>query len=441
MHGLLNNNKGKVLFLPIFFAATVSNVLDCVSMLLDEMIIGNLFDDAAFGAINVIEPYQLVESFLSYMICIGGVAMIIRADGERSQERINDLFSHCITSCLLLGVISFAVYSVFGRQMVDAVSGGTEANPYVLEAISWNRLDALVEPAYIFLFTYILLRGGSMFALLVTIIEISSNFVMSVALGKAMGIGGVVLATGIAFCIGIFLILLFLFLRKENVTVRPYFDAGLTGKLSVISFPESSFIISVAFMEAVVNNTALLNYGIRGIAVAAVVINMFEIVIYVAEGITQYETASLNQYLGQGDNDRVSECIRVTIRAAVLEGLVISALYFMFAEDIVSIFDINDPATFGSAVSAAEVIAVIPIVICFTRILAVFFQYTKRTGRAAFLVIMSWGLLPALGGWLLGRVSLDGITWGVALGASAALFLMILYVRIRKKEKVWALNQ
>ncbi|MCR5654023.1 MAG: hypothetical protein K6G07_00060 [Lachnospiraceae bacterium] len=425
-----------VLFFPIFFAATCSNLLDCVSILLDEMIIGNLFDDAAFGAINMIEPFLMTESFLGYLICIGGVALIIRADGQKSYDLIDTIFSHCVTSCLLLGGICFAVYTIFENQMAQMVSNGTEAMPYVLQAISWNRLDALVEPLYIFLFSYVLLRGGSFYALAVTILEIASNCLLSVVLGRTMGIGGVVFATGLAYCIGIVLIVLYFLLKKEQINVKLGFIPAFAKEITVISFPEGSYVLSLALMEAVINQIGIRNYGIKGIAVAAVVINVYEIVIYVSEGISQYETAALNEYLGQGNRELVSKCIRTTVRAACIEGLVISVLYYGLAKEVVSIFDINDPATCLAAETAVRLVAIIPIVICFTRILAIFYQYTNRVRRASFLIIMSWGFLPALFGWLFGKISLNGLTVGVIVGSTLALLFMILYVTVLKKEKL-----
>ncbi len=430
------NNTRIVWFFPIFLAATFSNILDCVSIFLDEAIIGNLFDDAAFGAVNMIEPYMMTESFFAYLISVGGVAMIIKASGQKAYDRINAVFSHCVTSCLLLGAICFLIYTIFETPMARLVSNETESMPYVLQAISWNRLNALLDPLYIFLFTYVLLRGGSFFALAVTIIEISSNCLLSIVLGEAMGIGGVLFASGLAYCIGIALVVLFLFLRKEQIKVRPGFDLKLAKETSMLGFPESSYVLALAIVEAVINQIATENYGIQGIAVAAVLINVYQIVIYVSEGISEYETAALNEYIGQGNREMIAKCIRTTVRAAFIEGLVISILYFLFAEDIVYIFDINDPATSAAAETAVRLLAFVPIIICFTRIIAVFYQYTGRGGRALFLIFMSWGLLPSLFGWLLGNVSLDGVTFGVIVGTSLALLLMLLYVKVLKKEKI-----
>lgn len=43
-------------FLPIFLVATLSVLIDEIQMVLHEAIVGNLFDDAAFSAMNLVEP-------------------------------------------------------------------------------------------------------------------------------------------------------------------------------------------------------------------------------------------------------------------------------------------------------------------------------------------------------------------------------------------------
>ncbi len=436
----LSNTSGKVLFFPLFLASTCSNLLDIVSIFLDETIVGNLFDDAAFGAINAAEPYLLVQSFVSYLITIGGVSLIIRADAEKQHDRANAIFSHSITSCLLLGGIFFAIYSLFGTQMAVAVSGGTEVEAYVNQVILWTRLCVLVEPLYIFLFTYTLLRVGAFYALAVTIIEIFTNYKLSVLLGREMGIGGVMFATGISYCIGILLIVLLILFKKMPIKLKLGFKKSLAKEVVIIGFPESSYILSVAFMETVINHFALTRYDVTGIAVASVVINLFELVLHVSEGISEYETAALNKYIGQRDADRLSQCIRVMLRAVVVEGLVFSILQLTLADALVSIFDIDDPVICDLAIRAVKIMAIAPLIICFTRIYAIFFQYTKRTARAAFLIIMSWGILPAAFGWMFGSLSVDGMVWGIVLGASVAVFIMLAYVVAIKKEKIWKLT-
>ena len=74
-------NLHTVRFFPIFLAATLAVMVDNARLLIDETIIGNLFDDVAFSAINLLEPYILLVEFASYLICVGGTALIVRARG------------------------------------------------------------------------------------------------------------------------------------------------------------------------------------------------------------------------------------------------------------------------------------------------------------------------------------------------------------------------
>ena len=48
-------------------------------------------------------------------------------------------------------------------------------------------------------------------------------------------------------------------------------------------------------MDAVVNAVALKNYDIQGLVVMSVLINAFESVAYVSEGISEYETVANNE--------------------------------------------------------------------------------------------------------------------------------------------------
>ena len=77
-------------FFPIFLAATLAVMIDSVQLLIDEAVVGNLFDDVAFGAINLVEPYLLPH-----------LRRRNAADrphtGAKKPEEMQRLFNHCVT--------------------------------------------------------------------------------------------------------------------------------------------------------------------------------------------------------------------------------------------------------------------------------------------------------------------------------------------------------
>ena len=62
------NNYFPIKFWPIFLVATMATLVDSIQLLADEIVVGNLFDDVAFGAINLIEPYKLLVTFAAFSI-------------------------------------------------------------------------------------------------------------------------------------------------------------------------------------------------------------------------------------------------------------------------------------------------------------------------------------------------------------------------------------
>ena len=59
----MDTKVSKVKFLPIFLAASSGVLIDSIRLLVNEIVIGNIFDDVAFGAINLVEPYMVLVDF------------------------------------------------------------------------------------------------------------------------------------------------------------------------------------------------------------------------------------------------------------------------------------------------------------------------------------------------------------------------------------------
>ena len=55
----------------------------------------------------------------------------------------------------------------------------------------------------------------------------------------------------------------------------------------------------IVLMEMFINNYTLETYGALGVAAVAVVINVFEFVLYMSEGISEYEVVAVNDSIGK----------------------------------------------------------------------------------------------------------------------------------------------
>lgn len=422
-----------VKFFPIFLAATLGVLIDSIRILVNEIVIGNLFDDVAFGAINLVEPYMIVVDFFSYLICVGGTAMIVRARGAKKPEEIRKLFNHCVTCCLITGLAFFVVYSLFDEWFVGLVTQNGPAFSYTMEAFYWERFYLLLLPIYVFLFTYVLYSGGALIVSINTVLVTVVDTGMSVYLGRRMGIRGVTCATFIAYGLGVLLLVLFVIVKEKGFPYRPYVNPEYLKILTPLGLPESSYLLALVIMEAGVNALALKYYSVQGLSVAAVVINFYEIVVYMSEGISEYETVAVNRALGGKNREELKYGMRVTFRAVLIESVVFSLLFLFAAPLLIGIFDIDDPETIQAAILATRILALSPIALITARVTAVFNQYTEKVGRSILLWLCCLGLAPVLFAAILSRVSLEGLVWGIALGPVVTMALVWLFPMATKK--------
>lgn len=425
----------RVRFFPVFFASTISVLMESIQNIQDESIIGNLLDDSAFGATNLLEPLGMSENFLEYLICIGGCALIARADGKGDKSLSDRIFSHCLTACVLLGVIYGLMY-LFGNGVItDLVAGDSPLEPYVSELIAGNLLEVLVEPVSLLLTLYVLYKERVVLSSISAVLLTLSNFGASILLGDLIGAAGVPLGTGIGNLVGS-LVLLTYFIKKENrVRIHLHIDKGLLKDAAVIGFPDSSVILMFLIAEAVMNQVSMDNFGEGGLVVTAVALNLHELVYYFSNAISDYETLSINHYIGSGKREGISHTMKVATRTALVEGAIFSLLYVVFADELVGIFDVDNEVVAASASDAVRIVALTPVAITLVQMIGTYYVYMGRVLRAFVLMDGAWAVAPAIFACLFGGMSITGATIGMVTGTLLWLVVMIIYAKVIRREK------
>ena len=147
-------------FFPVFLAATAGVLLEVIAALVDEIVVGTLFDDAAFSAINLVEPFTLFEVFMAYLITVAGAALIVRSHGASDRERMNRLYSQTLIGCGICGAALTLVYVLFTPQLVRLAADDPLVYDDAYAYFTAMRFYPLVDMFDTFIFTYVLYRGG-----------------------------------------------------------------------------------------------------------------------------------------------------------------------------------------------------------------------------------------------------------------------------------------
>ena len=429
--------KKDVRFFPVFLGATAGVLLEVIATMVDEIVVGNLFTDEAFAAVNLIEPYTFFEIFIAYLVTVAAAALIVRAHGADDHERMSEIFSQTIIMCGIAGIALTSVYVLFTPQLVRFVADDPSVYDNALAYFKAIRFYPLVDVFDTFMFTYVLYRGGYVHFYAGIITRIGLNVALSWILGSQMGLFGIGLASIISLLVALLIKCTFLLNKKHGLRFRWHLNLRDVLGIARVGFPESAYTLFSVLMELAINTFTLRNYGAAGVAAVSVVINIFELTFYLSEGISEYEIVAVNDSIGKNSSASMDRAIRITLRAALIEGGVLIGIILLASGALPEAFDIDNEETARLATVMLQILAPTAVFICLSRVTAIFYQYTRRISRTLFLFGMSVAVLPSLFGILLGRISIEGMSVGIALGPAVSFFLMYIYVRFIKKEKLF----
>lgn len=218
------HEKKDIRFFPIFIGATMGVLLEIIAMLVDEIVVGNIFNDAVFASVNLIEPYTYFEVFIAYLASVGGAALIVRAHGAGDTKKMSEIFSQTMILCGLCGIVLTSVYVVFTPQLVRLVADDPSVYEYALDYFIAMRFYPLVDIFDTFMFTYVLYRSGFVHFYVAIISRIGINAFLSWYLGSSMGLMGVGLASILSTLIALALKMTFLFTKKHGLKFRWYLN-------------------------------------------------------------------------------------------------------------------------------------------------------------------------------------------------------------------------
>lgn len=434
---LIMDNKNDIRFFPVFIGATVGVVLEVIATLIDEIIVGNIFNDEAFAAVNLIEPYTVFEVFLAYLVSVGGAALIVRAHGAGDHEKMSELFSQTMIVCGFCGILLTSIYVLFTPQLVKYVADDPAVYQSALDYFKVMRFYPLVDMFDTFLFAYVLYRNGFLQFYIAIFSRIGTNALLSWYLGSKMGLMGIGLASIISLIVALSVKLTFLLSSKHLLKFTWYLNPREVLVIASLGFPESIISACIVIMEFAINSFTLSHYGVAGVAAVAVVINIFEFTLYISEGISEYEIVAVNDSIGKNSSTSMDRAIKITKRAALIEGAVLMGLIFIASSVIPDAFDIDNEETFRLATVMLRILAPTAIFICLSRVTAMFYLYTRRIPRTIVLFGMTIAIFPVLLGASLGLIAAWGIAAGMALGPAVAFAVMYVFVRFIKKEKLF----
>ena len=309
---------------------------------IDSVVVGNYVGKTALAAVGASSP--IVSFMIAFFqgLATGAGVVVARAYGSRNRERVEKSVHTFITFSFIFGLILSIVGYFLAGSFLKWIN---TADDYYLEALAYLKIYFLGN-VFVTLYnagTGILQSvGNSKVPLIILIITSLANIFFDILLVKTFGLGvaGAAYATVICEAISVVLVLLVLFLAKDEYklefrklridleslkqTIKIGVPAGLQGM--IVS-------ISNVFVMAYINDFG--SAAVAGFSCANKYDNFMALPV---NSLALAITTFISQNLGAREYERVKKSTRITIAMALSIVILLSVFLYIFAKDCAKLF-------------------------------------------------------------------------------------------------------
>ena len=338
------NNPNKSLWdlaIPMMFGMMVQTIYSLVDMIFVGMVGSNSLTALAFNL-----PILFFGMGLVFGLGSGVTAVIAQYIGSNDLEKANNSAQQSIYMGLIIGFILTFVGLVFGKEILKFL--GTPLN---ILPLAWNYFRIIVS-AYVFIVMSIFFRSifsgeGDMKTPMIvggfgTILNIILDpiFIFSFK----MGVEGAALATVVSQ-IFVSLIFTYLLLIKKysfiKISLSLYkFSFKILLKIIKIGLPASLSMIIMSVGGASFNRI-LVEFSSDAVAAFQIGIRLDHVFLIPAISISTSVVTLVGMFYGAKKFNLVKQITFYAIRSTVLIGIIIGFLFFVFSDNIVSVFSDN----------------------------------------------------------------------------------------------------
>ena len=322
-----------------------------LGIVIDGIVIGRFLGPECMAAYTLATPISNLVMALSGLMTEGTQVLCALNLGKGNVKRARNIFSICMIATLTVSVVLVAAILIFTQDVTALL--GARGDSAGLQPLVGDYLVGLAFsfPATILLFEFnslMRLDGDSMRVIVavvtMTVLDIAGDLLNALVIGG--GMFGMGLATTVSYLVALGIMLLHF--RKRDII----FKFSLKGlKLSdlkdilVSGCPSAVGNVSTMARNFTLNQimlaTALSTMAVGALGVLNVVQGFVSCVL-IGVGMTTGMIAGM--ILGEQDRASAEKLVRVAMRTALVLGVILAVIVFVFAGGIASLFGSSDGA-------------------------------------------------------------------------------------------------
>ncbi len=397
---LMTTKPIEKLIITMAIPSILSMLITSFYNMVDTLFVGRISTNATAG-VGIIFSYMAIIQAIAFFFGNGSANFMSRALGAKDKENAEIMASVGFYTAIIIGIFIGIISWVF----IDSILIFLGAIPAIFtEARNYLTFILLGTPFIIGTFVLnnqMRLQGNAKLA----VIGISFGAILNIILDPIfifvlnLGVKGASLAT----CISQFVSLIFLFYlsgKKDGIKIKVK-----NFKPSVYLYKEiyASGLPSLARQGIGSVSFIFLNryaglYGNFSIAAFSIVGRILFFSYSVLLGFGQGFQPICGFNYGAKKYDRVKKAFWFSVKISTLYGIIVGAICFIFAEDIVKLFRAEDLELVAIATKSLRLQAIVMPLLGYVIIANMFLQNIRRTLSASILAISRQGIffLPTI---------------------------------------------
>ena len=430
------------LFHRLFYPTLLSMVFASLFTVADGIFVGQGVGSDALAAINIVAPLFLMTTGISLMFGVGVsvVASIHLAQGNNKAADINITQALEVAS-LLMTVFAALVY-VFRVPFLRLMGCSDALMPLALEYLLF------ILPGCIFIIsqmvgTFVIrLDGSPKYAASLEIIPGILNIFLDwlFVFPLQMGIAGSALASTLCCAVASGMVVWYMLFRTQTLHIRrlklSLTSAYLTTRniwyMARSGFSSMLGELAMSMILLAGNYVFIMELGEDGVAAFSVACYLYPIVFMVNNAVAQSAQPIISFNYGAGNDSRVREAFRLSLRTATICGLLATAVLTLGAKPLIGLFLHAGTRPYEIATAGLPLFAASAIFFALNVAIIGYYQSIEQNTRATVYMLLR-GLIFLIPAFILMPMLLLPQGMWLAVPASECLTLVVILLTRKKR--------
>lgn len=410
----------------------------------DTFFVGQTNDPNQVAAVSLATPVFLLLMAVGNIFGVGGSSFISRLLGEGNEKKVKKVSSFCFYGAIISGVFMTVVFLLAMPAILKLIGCSSNTVGFAKSYLNYISYGAVFVVASSALSNVVRAEGAAKVSMtgmmLGTVVNIILDPVMILALD--MGVSGAAIATIIGNICSVAYYVRYLLQKKTALSIKredfTWKEGILTGVLS-IGLPASINNVLMSTANIILNNFLSI-YGDVPVAAMGVAMKANMLVVMLQMGLAMGIQPLIGYAYGASDRHKLKAVTQFAMLCNVIQGCVLTAVYFFFTESIVSAF-INSPEVVENGIFMLRALMLSGPFIGMMFVFNFGFQAMGKAIPSLVLSLSRQGLvfLPVvvIGNYLKG---LQGIVYAQPLADIASLLMgfgmfLVIWKQMRGQEK------